>query len=48
MCLIRVTYDGGRDYECYELSSEAERMLNDPNYTPAIVTAQKTGKPVFF
>jgi hypothetical protein len=46
LCLVRTVYDGGRDYEIYELSSETERMLSDPAYVPAIITAQQTGKPV--
>ncbi len=48
LCLIRPVHSDNRDsYIVYELTSEVDNMLADDNYTPAIITAQRTGQPQF-
>lgn len=45
LCLLRESYNNGKEYIVYELSSEIDRVLADENYEPAILVAMRTGKP---
>lgn len=48
LCLLRVAHSDNKDtYIVYELSGEVEHLLNDENYVPAIVRAQRDGQPQF-
>jgi hypothetical protein len=48
LCLIRPVYSDNRDsYIVYNLTSEVDNVLADDSYTPAIITAMRTGQPQF-
>jgi hypothetical protein len=48
LCLIRPVYSNNRDsYIVYNLTSEVDNVLANDNYTPAIITAMRTGQPQF-
>ena len=45
LCLIKSDSGGREIYWC--LTPCGEAIIKDPDYEPAIITAQRTGKPVF-
>lgn len=48
LCLIRPAYtDNSDEYIVYTLTSEVDNLLADDKYTPAIITAMRTGQPQF-
>lgn len=48
LCLIRPAYtDNDGEYIVYTLTSEVDNLLADDKYTPAIITAMRTGQPQF-
>jgi hypothetical protein len=48
LCLIRPSYtDNKSEYIVYTLTAEVDNLIADEKYTPAIITAMRTGEPQF-